>query len=348
MVSTHLKNISQIGSFPQVGVKIKNCWNHHPAKIVLVVQQIIPCRSMQCNQGYMDPVAGDQAKEVRVSRGASATTVNSCQDVKDKTYFYALLLLATPYNPIIDICFSTLNASRQVSQKNPTSAAAGFVAENQKHNPLKCKNIAIRDVSKFWFFPPHKKKNWKGWHKSPLLSESYMTLEPLPGPPGSPNTLGKSSSSSGKSSSICKVLAPSNRWWSPWDFWTLSTVCLNRWCKIWICSILYDIYLCAKTYLHSFANVYIHTYLYIHIHIYIHIYIYTCIYNIHCFLGCPYLAFMWQNDFTVPTTFTNFAWRLGEKKKIHISPPLWLEFWRRPRKQTATPASAQPWPQGVV
>ena len=25
-----LKNISQIGSFPQVGVQIKNLWNHHP------------------------------------------------------------------------------------------------------------------------------------------------------------------------------------------------------------------------------------------------------------------------------------------------------------------------------
>ena len=29
VVSTHLKNISQIGSFPQVGVEIKNIWNHH-------------------------------------------------------------------------------------------------------------------------------------------------------------------------------------------------------------------------------------------------------------------------------------------------------------------------------
>ena len=29
VVSTHLKNISHIGSFPQVGVKIKNIWNHH-------------------------------------------------------------------------------------------------------------------------------------------------------------------------------------------------------------------------------------------------------------------------------------------------------------------------------
>ena len=29
MVSTHLKNISQIVSFAQVGVNIKNNWNHH-------------------------------------------------------------------------------------------------------------------------------------------------------------------------------------------------------------------------------------------------------------------------------------------------------------------------------
>ena len=29
VVSTHLKNISQIGNLPQVGVKIKHIWNHH-------------------------------------------------------------------------------------------------------------------------------------------------------------------------------------------------------------------------------------------------------------------------------------------------------------------------------
>ena len=33
-VSTQLKIISQMGSFPQVGVKIKNIWNHH---LVLVL-----------------------------------------------------------------------------------------------------------------------------------------------------------------------------------------------------------------------------------------------------------------------------------------------------------------------
>ena len=29
VLSTHLKNISQIGKLPQIGVKIKNVWNHH-------------------------------------------------------------------------------------------------------------------------------------------------------------------------------------------------------------------------------------------------------------------------------------------------------------------------------
>ena len=32
MVSTPLKNISQNGNLPQIGVKIKNVWNHHPVK----------------------------------------------------------------------------------------------------------------------------------------------------------------------------------------------------------------------------------------------------------------------------------------------------------------------------
>ena len=34
MVSTHLKNIRQIGSFPQVGVEIKKNWNHHLVTII--------------------------------------------------------------------------------------------------------------------------------------------------------------------------------------------------------------------------------------------------------------------------------------------------------------------------
>ena len=35
VVSTYLKNISQNGNLPQIGVKIKNIWNHQPAKKVV-------------------------------------------------------------------------------------------------------------------------------------------------------------------------------------------------------------------------------------------------------------------------------------------------------------------------
>ena len=42
MVSTHLKNIGQIGNLSQIEVKIKNIWNHHPdnSSVVEVPPQI--------------------------------------------------------------------------------------------------------------------------------------------------------------------------------------------------------------------------------------------------------------------------------------------------------------------
>ena len=39
MVSTQLKNISQNGNLPQVGVKIKNVWNHHLVIVIPVYSQ---------------------------------------------------------------------------------------------------------------------------------------------------------------------------------------------------------------------------------------------------------------------------------------------------------------------
>ena len=33
VVSTHLKNISQNGKLPQIGMNIKSVWNHHPEEI---------------------------------------------------------------------------------------------------------------------------------------------------------------------------------------------------------------------------------------------------------------------------------------------------------------------------
>ena len=37
VVSTHLKNVSKFGSFPQIGMKIKNSSNHHPEKMTIVL-----------------------------------------------------------------------------------------------------------------------------------------------------------------------------------------------------------------------------------------------------------------------------------------------------------------------
>ncbi len=36
VVSTHLKNISQNGNLPQIGMKIKNMWNHHPDMVEIL------------------------------------------------------------------------------------------------------------------------------------------------------------------------------------------------------------------------------------------------------------------------------------------------------------------------
>ncbi len=44
--ATHLKNISQIGSFPQIGMNIKNIWNHHlvsfPMDVQFLFQSCLP------------------------------------------------------------------------------------------------------------------------------------------------------------------------------------------------------------------------------------------------------------------------------------------------------------------
>ena len=44
MVSTHLKNISQIGNIPQVGVKIRHIWNHHLVTIFHNIQSYGLCK----------------------------------------------------------------------------------------------------------------------------------------------------------------------------------------------------------------------------------------------------------------------------------------------------------------
>ena len=53
MVSTHLKNISQNGTPPQVGVKTTNVWNHHLDFWLDITENITKPHSLQptfCNQ----------------------------------------------------------------------------------------------------------------------------------------------------------------------------------------------------------------------------------------------------------------------------------------------------------
>ena len=80
MVSTPLKNISQKGNLPQIGVKIKNVWNHHPDVCVLVrsPSSRVPAKSIWLPQRLHDTNStkstvhgGGADKEMGVSRGIS-------------------------------------------------------------------------------------------------------------------------------------------------------------------------------------------------------------------------------------------------------------------------------------
>ena len=51
VVSTHLKNISQMGSFPQVGVKIKNIWKNHLEEVLRLIAAYILFRPIGCLAG---------------------------------------------------------------------------------------------------------------------------------------------------------------------------------------------------------------------------------------------------------------------------------------------------------
>ena len=48
VVSTHLKNISQTGHLPQIGVKIKNLWNHHLGSSAEIHLDISECKATKC------------------------------------------------------------------------------------------------------------------------------------------------------------------------------------------------------------------------------------------------------------------------------------------------------------
>ncbi len=50
VISTHFKTISQIGSSPHVGVKIKNDWNHHLVLIMFHEELLLSLVSKTCER----------------------------------------------------------------------------------------------------------------------------------------------------------------------------------------------------------------------------------------------------------------------------------------------------------
>ena len=66
MVSTHLKNISQIGNLPWIGVKIKNVWNHNLNIVYLVEDHNLSC--WECKSFQALPPSGNFSFCMRMNR----------------------------------------------------------------------------------------------------------------------------------------------------------------------------------------------------------------------------------------------------------------------------------------
>ena len=87
VVSTHLKNISQIGNLPQVGVKIKNVWNHHlvlattskKSTSALVVEYMLYCFCRnQARLGNTSPVGTRPSNFSCTSPGSQRKKIERC------------------------------------------------------------------------------------------------------------------------------------------------------------------------------------------------------------------------------------------------------------------------------
>ena len=81
MVSTHLKNISQIGNLPLIGVKIKNIWNHHP--VVDLARFIKPPKPGETPIFRSSLVPSVAALFPKMSRGHICNLVGGSNDSQD-------------------------------------------------------------------------------------------------------------------------------------------------------------------------------------------------------------------------------------------------------------------------
>ncbi len=114
---THLKNTSQIGSFPQLGVNIKNVWNHQPEQVTWISSSWSPsCRVMVqdllqkglCLQ-RLEPTKSNPSKleqanthhipqQKKAITSSNLATKNPCQKIplQNTTRAQPILQLQTP------------------------------------------------------------------------------------------------------------------------------------------------------------------------------------------------------------------------------------------------------------
>ena len=90
VVSTQLKIISQNGNLPQIGVKIKNIWNHH---LVFVVKRRIGHMNQERQEGHMkamiekpnwEPESSKKPSNLSISPEKTNLTMESHHCLKGK------------------------------------------------------------------------------------------------------------------------------------------------------------------------------------------------------------------------------------------------------------------------
>ena len=99
VVSTHLKNISQMGSFPQVGMKIKNVWNHHLA--THVCSSNIPFTSKDICTAFL----ASNASESSTSSWVFCWVGRSKRSVRRRTVLKRPAFMSQPKHPYA-LCYT--------------------------------------------------------------------------------------------------------------------------------------------------------------------------------------------------------------------------------------------------
>ena len=106
MVSTHLKNISQNWNLPQIGVKIKNLWNHH-----LVPEILICC---QKNGGFYTSPIGVRLKLQHSKSTQKPLKIDESPGLRNQfiDFFGVVQFLETHFTYLFVTNFGSLPASK--------------------------------------------------------------------------------------------------------------------------------------------------------------------------------------------------------------------------------------------